>query len=295
MSRLPGIDVSHFQGDIDYDVLATKPVDFNIIKATQNAKNPKFDRNWAESKRIGLTRGAYHLIDLDKEPEPQLFMYLSVVTFEEGDLPPVLDVETSKIEEVGDPELAYQRILWWLMEAERLTGTVPILYISPRGLDKLDGNTEGLDRFHLWAVDREDPEPGLTQQPAPHPPFETWLMWQWSSDGPGKDYGMESEGLDMNYYNGCRHDLEELVMLVPQNPWNIDVQEAQTYNNGRGYDRQLIYDIITLVDANPWYEDDIVYKIAYWQYQHGDLDIDGKVGPATLAAMEEAGLGDVSP
>jgi len=140
-------------------------------------------------------------------------------------------------------------------------------------------------------VDYEDPEPGLTQQPVLPETFETWTLWQWTSSGDGPAYGMESDDVDLDYFNGCVHELQEFQrMNQPENPWNINVPEAQAYNDGRGYERQTVYDIITFVDANPWYEEDIIYKIAYWQHQQGDLSVDGKVGPATLQAMIDAGL-----
>jgi lysozyme len=291
MSRILGVDVSHYQGEIDFDVLAASDAEFVIIKATQNAKNPAFDRNWAEAKRVGLPRGAYHLAELDKDIQEQVFMYLSVVHFEPGDLPPVLDIETSKIDEVGDPKLAYERILEWLQTVEQLTGATPILYISPRGVDHLEGNTEGLNRYHLWDVDYEDPEPGLTQQPKLPETFETWTIWQWTSSGPGPEYGMESDDLDLDYFDGCIHELQEfLAMNQPENPWNIDIPAAQKYNDDRNYERELIYNIITFTEGNPWYSDDVILSIAYWQYQHGDLAVDGKVGPATLQAMIDAGM-----
>lgn len=292
MGRLPGIDISHYQGDVDFDVLMYKPVRFCIIKATQAAENPKFQRNWAGCKEIGLTRGAYHLIELDKDISSQVYLYLSVVRFEPGDLPAFLDVETSQIDDLDDPALASARILQWLSEVYELTGARPVLYISARGLGKLEGHTDGLDQYGLWIVDYEDPEPGLTQQPKLADPFFHWRFWQWTSDGPGHDYGMESEGLDMDYFNGCRHDFQTfLSQNEPSNPWEVDVAEAQAYNDSRDYERSLIYDIITFVDANPWYEEDIIHKIAFWQYQQAGLTVDGKVGPATLQAMIDAGLG----
>jgi GH25 family lysozyme M1 (1,4-beta-N-acetylmuramidase) len=295
MGRLPGIDISHYQGSVDFDVLASKPVEFVFCKATEYRKDEYFDRNWAECKRIEVTRGAYHVIRLKEDIMSQVYLYLSTVQFEPGDLPPVLDVETSVIDELGDPALAYDHIMHWLITVEELTECTPILYISPRAIRHLEGHTEGLERFWLWNVDYEDPEPGLTKQPEmPEADWTTWMIWQWTSDGPAKEYGMESSGLDMDYFNGCRHDLQAFTEAnMPTNPWEpIDVSSAQAYNDDRDYSTQQIHNIIAFTGGNFWYEMDIISKIATWQFQQGDLAVDGKVGPATYQALLDAGMSE---
>jgi hypothetical protein len=101
-------------------------------------------------------------------------------------------------------EHAYRAILQWLLEVRELTGVSPLLYISPRSIRALKGYTKGLEEFPLWLVDYGDRQ----IEPEVPEPWEKWTMWQFTSDGGGKSHGMESNGLDLDYYNGPVSDLE---------------------------------------------------------------------------------------
>ncbi len=61
---IQGIDVSYWQGDIDWDAVRDAGVRFAFIKATEGGDHldPKFLENWYAAKRAGIARGAYHFI-----------------------------------------------------------------------------------------------------------------------------------------------------------------------------------------------------------------------------------------
>ena len=68
--EIHGIDISHHQGDIDWGVLQTMqanafPLKFAFIKATEGGDlaDPKFPFNFAEARRHGYIRGAYHFFN----------------------------------------------------------------------------------------------------------------------------------------------------------------------------------------------------------------------------------------
>jgi len=143
MVRTQGID-NKWQGDIDWGQIPVY-VRFIIAKASQfNWTDSKFLQNWPAMKEHGFVRGAYHLIHLIEDIQEQVDYFLNLVHFSPGDLPPGLDVETSKIDEVGDPKKAHAGILEWLRTVEWRVGGKPILYISPRGVRHLEGHIEGL-------------------------------------------------------------------------------------------------------------------------------------------------------
>lgn len=60
---LKGIDVSQYQGNIDFSKVKASGVDFVIIKAGHgryaNQKDPCFDQNYKSAKAVGLKVGAY--------------------------------------------------------------------------------------------------------------------------------------------------------------------------------------------------------------------------------------------
>jgi lysozyme len=229
--RLPGIDISHHQGTtsgIDWDKVGRQGFAFAILKATEGLtyKDPELRGFWAELSARGIPCGAYHLIRLAKEKRGQLVamtpgeiadqvgFYLHTVAglVEPGEaLPPVLDLETRRIDEVArdleDPALAQDLIVAWLEGVESALGVTPILYTSPRGVRHLEGYHEKLARFTLWDVDYGDGE-GEPTLPASH---TDWTLWQWTSDGGGKAAGFESNGLDRDWFNGGQDKLDELV------------------------------------------------------------------------------------
>src|SRR3954469_6537413 len=95
-----GIDVSHHQDDINWDLVKNMQVKnikigFAFIKATEGIGrvDSHFNQNWFRSKDAGLCRGAYHFFLATKSGKLQAQNFIDVVNLKRGDLPPVLDVE----------------------------------------------------------------------------------------------------------------------------------------------------------------------------------------------------------
>ena len=59
---LLGVDVSDFQGQIDWRSVAKSGVSFGVAKATEGATlvSSTFAANWSGMKSAGIMRGAYH-------------------------------------------------------------------------------------------------------------------------------------------------------------------------------------------------------------------------------------------
>ena len=55
-SYLSGIDVSHYQGEVDWPAVAASGVRFAFIKATDGVDDidPRFAQNWAGAKLAGI-------------------------------------------------------------------------------------------------------------------------------------------------------------------------------------------------------------------------------------------------
>ena len=92
---LTGIDVSHFQGEVDWQAVAG--VRFAFIKATEGLADidPRFRQNWQDSRAAGLLRGAYHFLHPNLDARQQAAHFLSVVNLDDDALPPALDVEVT--------------------------------------------------------------------------------------------------------------------------------------------------------------------------------------------------------
>jgi GH25 family lysozyme M1 (1,4-beta-N-acetylmuramidase) len=83
------------------------------------------ERNWRETKSRGYLRGAYHYYRPNEKSTLQFEKFSSEVKLEEGDLPPVLDVE--EIGRYGSENLR-NGVLNWLALAEQHYGVKPIIY-----------------------------------------------------------------------------------------------------------------------------------------------------------------------
>ena len=99
--EIHGIDISHHQGRIDWDELKDNgsinqcPIRFVMIKATEGATqtDENFRDNFYQAREHGFTRGAYHFYSVHTPAYQQAAHFIKNVKLENGDLPPVLDVE----------------------------------------------------------------------------------------------------------------------------------------------------------------------------------------------------------
>lgn len=81
-----GIDVSHWQGTIDWNAAAADGVEFVFIKATEGGDytDPAFAANWSGSSRAGIRRGAYHFYRPQTDAAAQAQQFLRVVRPQAG-------------------------------------------------------------------------------------------------------------------------------------------------------------------------------------------------------------------
>ena len=99
--EIHGIDISHHQGQIDWEELKDNgqidkyPVRFIYVKATEGASiiDENFRDNFHQAREYGFTRGAYHFYSVHSPAKAQAEYFIKNVQLENGDLPPVLDVE----------------------------------------------------------------------------------------------------------------------------------------------------------------------------------------------------------
>lgn len=200
-----GIDVSHHQGTIDWQrvreaEIKGEPVSFVFIKATegQSHLDENFNENFYEARERGLLRGAYHYFKPNVSARSQAEYFLKQVHLEEGDLPPVLDIE-----ETGNLTKAELRraALTWLRIVEERYGVPPILYTGYKfRRDNL--NTKDFEHYPYWIAHyyvRELSYKG------------TWRFWQHTDQG--HIAGIRTK-VDLNIYSGSMYELRK--MCIPE-------------------------------------------------------------------------------
>ena len=200
-----GIDVSHHQGKIDWELLCNSatiedcPIRFVMIKATEgsNLVDPKFKYNFAKAHEYGFTCGAYHYFSTLSSAQDQADFYIQSVDLKTGDLPPVLDVEV-KPKELSKREFK-QVVLEWLRLVEAHYGVKPILYTYHRfKLDYLDDAV--FDQYPYWIAHYYVDSVQYQGQ---------WKFWQHTDAGHLP--GIKGE-VDFNVFNGSFAELRQLTI-----------------------------------------------------------------------------------
>jgi lysozyme len=90
-----GIDVSRWQGAIDWLTVRNAGIAFAYIKATEGGDHadPAFPDNWQGAARAGMPRGAYHFYYFCRPAEEQARWFIQHVPRDPAALPHVLDLE----------------------------------------------------------------------------------------------------------------------------------------------------------------------------------------------------------
>src|SRR5262245_10163417 len=76
-----GIDVSYWQGNIDWQKVSDAGIHFAYIKATEGGDrvDPRFLHNWNAAKEAGVPRGAYHFMYWCRRAKEQAAWFVSKV------------------------------------------------------------------------------------------------------------------------------------------------------------------------------------------------------------------------
>ena len=203
--EIHGIDISHHQGHIDWDKLKDEglidkfPVRFIMIKATEGATqtDENFEENFYQAREYGFTRGAYHFYSVHSPAEWQATHFINQVKLENGDLPPVLDVEHKPNNQTNEEFKA--SVLTWLNMVEKHYKVKPIIYTYYKFKLKYL-NDSVFDQYPYWIahyyVDSVEYK-------------GRWKFWQHTDVG--KLPGIKGN-VDFNIYNGSYYDLRQMTI-----------------------------------------------------------------------------------
>lgn len=199
MDTLPvlGIDVSHYQGEVDWEKVKGANITFMYTKATQGVDytDSKFTINWSGAKEVGVYRGAYHFYISKEDPVAQAEFFLKHIgDFEKGEMPPVLDVEEYSIE--GDSNLTDMEagVLKWLATVEKALGVKPMVYCDPSFANTYLTSSK-FAAYKLWVAEYGAKSPIIPNAWK----GGTWTVWQRTPRG--EIEGVEGN-VDHDIYNG---------------------------------------------------------------------------------------------
>src|SRR5579859_6828749 len=172
-----GIDVSHYQGTIDWSKIPGQGLAFVYIKATDGSAgtDAEFGRNWAGAAIAGLRRGAYHFYDFCQGGAAQADHFIKTVPVDADALPATVDFEASAECRKMPSKAAFQKQLAVFLRKMRAAyGRKPVLYVNDVIYSRyLAGAADG---YALWVSDPGHASPQLSAG-------ADWTLWQYSYSG----------------------------------------------------------------------------------------------------------------
>lgn len=164
-----GIDVSHYQGSIDWSKVAADGIDFAYIKSTEAGDwvDETFATNWEGARAAGLDVGAYHFFTFCRTGADQAANFLRIVP-DDADLPPAVDLEfpNNCSQRPAKADL-HRELQVFLDTVEAALGQPVLLYVE----DDFDDRYDILANF-----------PGATWERSMwgRPDGDRWTFWQCS-------------------------------------------------------------------------------------------------------------------
>ena len=197
--KTPGIDVSKWQGQVDWAAVKASGVVFAYARATNGTKilDEWFDANWAGMKAVGLYRGAYQFFRPGQDAVAQANLMLARMgPLGPGDLPPMIDVEET---DGQPPAVVADKVAQWIQVVEAATGKKPLVYTGTWFWDPYVGS-DAFASYPLW-------EAWYCTGCCPNLPkaWSSMLFWQYSSKGAVPGIG---GNVDLNWFGGTATALD---------------------------------------------------------------------------------------
>lgn len=214
---LHGIDVSHHQQEIDWDVLLSEESDyvqFVYMKSTEGATHVDslFKENWDATRLRNVPRGAYHYFTFCTSGEEQARNYIDVVPVDSLALPPAVDLEfggNCKEENRLDNYIDEVKKFITILEAHY---NKKVVIYSTR------------DFYEQYIVNDFLENPIWFRDIIKKPTLEkgrSWLIWQYTNRGKLK--GINTP-VDINAFDGDKEGFQAFIKrtIVPSDSLSIE-------------------------------------------------------------------------
>jgi GH25 family lysozyme M1 (1,4-beta-N-acetylmuramidase) len=176
-----GIDVSHYQGTIDWAKVKAAGVRFVYMKATESTGyvDPMLKTYVAGARGVGLPIGFYHFARPNADATAQADFFVNTiksVAGDYGDLIPVLDLE-----EPADGSGDINQIVKWasdfITHVQQLTGKQVMMYTGGWFVNQYNGLHNAFSSLPLWMSAYRNTAPSDCGG------WTSWTVWQYSDKG----------------------------------------------------------------------------------------------------------------
>lgn len=222
-----GIDVSNWQGNIDWEQVKADGYTFAWAKSTEGMTytDPMFLTNMENGLDANVIMGAYHFARPDNNtPQEDAANFLNIASayIGNGFLPPVLDLEnpysggqTILLTDMFTSEELSNWAQAWMAEVETQTGISPFIYINGNYANYLNSS---LTEYGLWFA---QPDENLS------PPVNigTWEDWKFKQYSWWGDISGIQGDVDLNIFNGTPQDFNTVIGI------NTAEMITQEYND----------------------------------------------------------------
>jgi GH25 family lysozyme M1 (1,4-beta-N-acetylmuramidase) len=260
--RIPGIDVSRFQGRINWEQVAGDEIEFAFVQASRGSGNDCtvasdrcgpdefYDRNYKRAREAGIRVGPYHRtftggrgpksVRADAREEANVFLAEVGQDYGPNDLPPVLDVESPFNDLSG--ALLRRWIRNWLVKVEKELGVRPLIYTNVSSWSATGNTTRFAQQgYRLWVANFDVDRPLV---PAENWGGFGWSIWQYTSTG--RVSGVSGD-VDRNH---ARVPLDDLDVAGPGNPPDEPEPEPVGARGGDG-DEETVWLCEPGAEPNP--------------------------------------------
>lgn len=270
-----GIDVSKWQGDVNFKATMRAGMCFAFVKCTEGHgyRDPMFEKNWQKLVELDgeYIRGAYHFARPDSvggyedgqiEAEDFCNALINCGGHGPGCLPPVLDFE-KYTENTTEKDIDYIRGFRERVN-QRLKRDI-MVYTGKNAWKHITNNWGGASDCPLWIAQAKDMFAGASVDMGALP-WESWKFWQFSM-GKGEDYdlrywlkhkgeipGIPAGWCDVNVFNGSKNELWKIAGLQEEEEtepeyriykWQLDdICSANRKLAGRA---SVIYQIVSAI------------------------------------------------
>lgn len=171
-----GIDVSGWQGNIDYSQVKKSGIEIVYMKSSEgsNFVDPYFNQNYTNAKANGLKVGFYHYVDARTVEEAinEATFFVSVISGKTPDCKLAIDFESFgnlSVDKINQIALAF------IKTVERLSGKEVVIYSDTYNARNIFGGE--LINYPLWVAQYE------VEQPTPNGKWNSWVGWQYTDMG----------------------------------------------------------------------------------------------------------------
>ncbi len=209
-----GIDVSGYQGNIDYSKVKQAGIEIVYMKSSEgsNYVDSHFERNYTEAKRNGLKVGVYHFLTARSvsQANHQAQFFVSLISGKSIDCKLAMDFESfGNLNKVQINEIA----IAFINKVKELSGKDVVVYSNT--YDAMYIFEGEVTNYPLWVAQYEVSEPQNNGK------WSSWVGWQYADNG-------EVNGIN------ARVDMNRFTkeILLDSNTEIPDVENPN--NNGSG-------------------------------------------------------------